>query len=345
MASSVAILMPGYPDAVGGVADHTDRLLESWSSIGYSVSVLGNITNHPKSVAHELARGDIGSILIEYVPFLYARHGLSRFPARLVANARSLGIRTTLFVHEPWVPPTRLPWLVLSPLQKRQLLRLARMCDAVVTPVPTWQRALRVPVSIVYSGSNLGRPGDRALDGSKSSCPVVFSPFAAGLSWSWISTATAKLRTTPPLTVLGASANQFREHPVTGQWYSPEWDYRGWLPPEEILGALARARLVLAPFVDGVTGRRTSILAALSVGARIVSSTGHLYDDSFGDGPIDVVETEQQFAEAAQRIWNTPDDSGEQKRRVQWYRENLDYQILDERLLAIVTGKAQAQAP
>jgi hypothetical protein len=335
--SAVAILAPGYPNDRGGVTDHTARLVRHWSRDGREVVVLGARQGEPREVVASWRARGVAAALVQYVPFLYGRRGLSRFPGALARAAREAGIRLSIFVHEPWVPPTRLPWLVLSPLQRRQLLALLRLATAAATPVPAWVPRLRVNPTVIHVGSTLGEPAEGPA-GPLLPAPVLFSPFAAGLSWRWIVAAVRAIRADPPLIVIGGDADAMRRHHAARRWFDPRWECRGFLSPAEVLAMLARARLVLAPFLDGLTGRRTSALAALSAGARLVSSRGHLYDPFFDQSPATLAHTEREFASAANDVWAEDDSIAQRQERLRWYRQQLDPQELDERLLQLVTG-------
>lgn len=335
--SAVAIVAPGYPDQRGGVTDHTARLVRHWSNGGREVLVLGAARGDPGDVVASWRSRGVTAALVQYVPFLYGRRGLSAFPAALARAAREAGIRLTTFVHEPWVPPTRLPWLVLSPLQRRQLLALLRLSDAAATPVPAWVPQLREKPSVIHVGSTLGEPAQAPAE-PLLPAPVLFSPFASGLSWPWVVAAVRAIQADPPLIVIGADADAVRRHHVARRWFDPRWDCRGFLPPTDVLALLARARVVLAPFIDGLTGRRTSALAALSVGARMISSRGPLYDALFDESPATLASTEQEFASAASVAWTRGDSPAQRQERLRWYREHLDPPKLDARLLQLVLG-------
>lgn len=330
--SGVAILAPGYPDTTGGVVDHTRRLVASWSA-REPVAVLGNLREPPKTAARHLSRAGVRGVLIQYVPFLYARRGVSTYPEQFARAAREAGIRTCVFVHEPWVPPTRLPWRVLSPLQRRQLLRLIARTDAAVTPVPAWAEMLGPGVDVVYVGSTLG---PAPAEGIRVESPVVFSPFAAGLEWSWIAEAVREIGA--GLTVIGTERDEAMRHEAVHRWIERDWTFRGRLPAERVLEILAGAPLVLAPFVDGITGRRTSVLAALSTGARLVTSTGPLADQDIVEGPLDAAESRDAFVRIATRRWRDGDDSDGRAARRRWYDARFDPRKLDDALFAIVTG-------
>lgn len=334
--STVAILSPGFPLVPGGVTDHTARLKANWEAAGHNVRVIGDPAVGAEQLARDLRQDGVTAVLIQYVPFLYGRRGVSSFPRTLARSAVRLGLRVTTFVHEPWVPPTRLPWLVLSPIQRRQLRNLMRASDTVVTAVPAWKQMLAAD-EIVHVGSTLGeapRPGQSEL----LEAAVVFSPFAAGLDWDWIAAAAAALGN--DLIVVGASAVEMRTHPIVKRYARRSWEYLGRLPEHDVLIALAHARLILAPFVDGLTARRTSAMAALSTGARVLSNTGPLFDPMFWDSPVSIVTDKAEFVSSARELWATDDTPAARDERLEWYRRTLDPKQLDARLLALILGTA-----
>ena len=334
---AIAIVSPGFPEVPGGVTDHTRRVLKHWRDDGRVVQVQGSIGEEPEAIA-ERWRGDgVDSVLLQYVPFLYARWGLSLFPGRLVRAARELGIGVTLYVHEPWVPPTRVPWLVLSPLQRAQLMRLLKLASRVVTAVPAWVELLGYDAQLVRVGSTLGEPPHPDTGREPLPSPVVFSPFAAGLLWRPIAQAVQQIGADPPLIVIGADRQSARRHHIVGRWYRKEWECLGRLDPPEVLSLLSRARLVLAPFVDGLTGRRTSAMASLSTGAKLVSSAGPLSDPLFEAGPVAIADGEREFVRLALEAWNSGQHDAEREARRAWYQSHLEPRELDRALLQIVS--------
>ncbi|MFC1639816.1 hypothetical protein ACFL3B_03520 [Gemmatimonadota bacterium] len=335
--STVAILSPGYPDSPGGVTDHTARLVKSWTGFGATSFVFGDVTEPFASLWERIETERTDSLLIQYVPFLYGRRGLSTLPGRLAASCQALGIRVSTFVHEPWVPPTRLPWLILSPLQKRQLKRVLALSDATVTAVPAWAKELGHSTQTVYVGSTLGDPTEPINPETLLTSPVVFSPFASGLRWDWIAAAVDSLGA--GLVVVGSDHKTVSEHPIVGRYASDAWDCRGRVSAENALNLLARARLVLAPFVDGLTGRRTSAMASLSCGSQVLTSKGHLSDPAFAEGPAVVTESKEQFSRTARTIWEAEDTTSDREQRLSWYHDHCSATKLDDRLLKIVDGR------
>ena len=337
--TAIAIVSPGYPGSPGGVTDHTARLVESWTGNGETVHVFGDVSEPIASLTKRAEAEHIEALLIQYVPFLFGKRGISPFPKDLVACCKELGIRVTTFVHEPWVPPTRLPWLILSPLQRRQLRQLVALSDATVTAVPAWAGKLGPATQTVYVGSTLGDPPENIESEPQLPSPVVFSPFASGLQWDWIISAVEALDA--GLVVVGSDAQAASDHTIVGRYASDSWDYRGRVTADEALSLLARARLVLAPFVDGLTGRRTSAMASLSCGARLLTSAGHLSDPIFGDGPAVIAGSKEEFVQAACAAWGNEDSASDREQRQSWYRDHCSAAHLDNQLLTIVAGRSR----
>ena len=238
---SVAIVSPGFPEIPGGVTDHTARLVHHWRAAGREPLVWSQARGDTRALAAAWRDAGRTAILIQYVPFLYGRRGLSSFPGRLARAGRAAGLTVGVFVHEPWVPRTRLPWLVLSPLQRRQLLRLLAVCDVACTAVPAWRAAFAGRAELIPVGSTLGEP-PAGPAGPPLAAPVVFSPFAAGLNWEWIVAAAQALGAAPRLTIIGASWEQARRDHVAGGDAGPTRAWPGRPPAREGADALRPPR-------------------------------------------------------------------------------------------------------
>jgi hypothetical protein len=301
--------------------------------------VFDDVSESVASLVGTMENERVEALLIQYVPFLYARRGLSKLPQQVAVNCQALGINVTTFVHEPWVPPTRLPWMILSPLHRRQLRRIIAASDSTVTAVPTWARKLGPSTKTVYVGCTLGDPPADLEHEPALTAPVVFSPFASGLRWDWITRAVHAIGT--GLIVVGSDRATADRHSVVGQFVRGGWDFRGRLSAEETLRLLARASLVLAPFVDGMTGRRTSAMAALSVGSRLLTSKGHLFDPAFAVGPAYVAGPSDEFVRLAVDLWHANDTAPARDNRLAWSREYLSAARLDSDLLRIVKGRSR----
>ena len=203
--------------------------------------------------------------------------------------------------------------------------------------MPAWKLLLSDAAKLVYVGSNLGSTvSATATPPGSTNSPVVFSPFSGGLNWKWIAAAVEAIDATPGLTVVGADAAAGRQHSATRSWARDSWEWLGYLEPSEILAAVGRSRVALAPFIDGATGRRTSLLASLSTGVKVISASGPLLDPVFCDSPVTLAASDKEFVQAAVDAWSAADDAEERQQRIAWYARHFDPVTLDRRLLSIV---------
>jgi glycosyltransferase involved in cell wall biosynthesis len=302
----IGIYCPELPPVRGGLADHTLVLARALAARGADVVVIGRrgdpsafaplpcrigVSHRPgtRGLAAACRALGVRSLLVQYVPFLFARRGLA--PA-LVASATRLardGVRIGLLVHEPWVPPTRAVWRITGPLMRRQLLALVARADAVLTPVPAFLELLRpaarpgVPCEVAPIGATVpvvsaDRGAVRASLGLADGDLVigVFSPGASGALGAWVVRAAAALAGDPRIAWIlfgGGSGAEPAGFPA-----GVRVRRLGWLPPERLSQVLQALDLALAPYEDGLTLRRTGAMAALAHGVALVSSRGPLFD-------------------------------------------------------------------
>jgi hypothetical protein len=208
---------------------------------------------------------------------------------RVPGNCRRVGLPYAVFVHEPFVPLTRLPWLVTGPLQRIQLWALLRGAVHVYAPVPGFVDAISgyattgIPVSGAPVGASLAvsgiakdvarrqlsLPGDSVLIG-------VFSPAASGFRRDWVAQAAERLADRDDVTwVIYGSGSDLR---ARGEPDGPGVRRLGTLPAERAAMVARSLDLALAPYSDGLTLRRTGAMLAIASGVATVSSTGHLFD-------------------------------------------------------------------
>ena len=307
----LGLYCPDLPPVRGGVADHTLVLARALAAHGIDVTVLGRrgdpavfrpipcrvgVSHRPGATGLAAACRAMGltHLLVQYVPFLFARQGLAPLLVASVGHAARMGVRVGLFIHEPWVPPTRLVWRLTGPPMRRQLLALVRRADAVFTPVPAFADFVRpaarpgVPCVVVPIGSTIpALAADRAECrralglGPEDIAVGVLSPAAAGAHTSWVVAAATATQRRPDVhwLVLGSgSETEPRELPDSGRVRR-----LGWLPADTLSRTLRALDVAVAPFIDGLTLRRTSAMAALAHGVPLVSSRGPLFDPALAD--------------------------------------------------------------
>ena len=360
--SRIGLYCPELPPVRGGVADHTLVLARALAAGGADVAVLGRRGDAAAfapipcrtGVSHRGGRGGLAAacealgvraLLVQYVPFLFARWGLAPALVGSLASLAHAGVRVGLLVHEPWVPPTRAVWRLTGPLMRRQLFALVARADAVLSPVPGFLERVRpaarpgVPCELVPVGSTIPVvPADRAAVraslglGDGDVAVGVFSPGAAGLLTDWLARAAR-----------GGVRNAVWVYFGAGSERGPEGlpaDLRvlrlGWLPPERVSAVLQALDLAVAPYADGLTLRRTGAMAALAHGSALAGSRGPLFDPAL-EGAAALADSAGAFAEAVRALVADPGArSALAARGRAFYRERGSVEVLAARVAAVL---------
>jgi len=198
-------------------------------------------------------------------------------------------------VHEPYVPFTRLAWLLTGAPQRLQLAALGRGASHIYTPVPGFVPMIRryaganAPVTVAPVGASVPIAAPSARSGARARLGLtddqvaigVFSPGAAGFALPWLAVAAARLAGEPRVTWVlfgSGSARRLPGMPSGGNVIVlGEAD-------ATVIGETMRAVDIAAqPYVDGLTLRRTSAMLALASGVATVSSSGPLFDPTVGE--------------------------------------------------------------
>uniref|UniRef100_A0A7C2B1S9 Glycosyltransferase n=1 Tax=Thermomicrobium roseum TaxID=500 RepID=A0A7C2B1S9_THERO len=301
MAGRVLFVTGEYPPLRGGVGDYTQRLAQELVARGWAVEIATRqlpiqpsdglpvrwqLTSWGRplwQMLRELRRSGWRGIL--HLQYQAGAFDLQGRVALLPLLARPLPVVTTF--HD-----TRVPYLFpkAGPLRQLALRLLARTSAAVVVTnaedereLLRWgglpQRLVRIPI-----GSNLPHPRDpagaRARVGLKPDQPVVaffgFRSAEKGLA-TLVQALALCPEPRPTLLLLGgeqpdvpgaASEPAVPATPVP----LPVLDL-GYRPAQEVADLLAAADLVVLPFRRGASLRHGTLIAALSCGAAVVTTT------------------------------------------------------------------------
>jgi glycosyltransferase involved in cell wall biosynthesis len=103
--------------------------------------------------------------------------------------------------------------------------------------------------------------------------------------------------------IIGVSESEVKEF-VPGLAGAGNVYCTGYIPPEEVSRWFQSSDLFLAPFLDGMTTRRTSAISAMAHGLPVVTTRGPLFDAPvFEQSPLVITDCDtHQFSEAVLRL-------------------------------------------
>lgn len=300
------ILTGEYPPQPGGVSDYTRLIAAGLAREGDEVHVwapecVGETPVDP-GVAVRRLPGVFGRravaaldaalrrerrpfrLLVQYVPHMYGWKGMNLpFCAWLTRQRHA---RPWLMFHEVAFPWTRQPrHQILALTQRAMAAILARTAERVFVSIPAWGGMLRSLAPRLPDPTWLPIPSTVAESHQPlTSCPARqftlghFGTFGGAVA-EMLANCLPRLLSDPSRTALlvgrggeGFAENLIRRHPaLTGRVRAT-----GGVPAGEVAAGLGSCDLLLQPFPDGVSSRRTSVMAGLALGLPIVSTIGDL---------------------------------------------------------------------
>jgi glycosyltransferase involved in cell wall biosynthesis len=310
-----AVLTGEYPPQTGGVSDYTRLVAGGLAAAGDAVTVFAppaagadprdpGVTVRrlpdwfgPRGLAalgRELARRPRPDrILVQYVPHAFGLRGMNLpFCAWLACFRRA---SVWVMFHEvatPWVRGQ--PWRhqLLGAATAVMAHLLLRRADRVLVSTPSWEPVLRrfrrrfAPVTWLPVPSNLpgrtdaaavararaGFPGGAVVIGHFGTFGTLIAPLLAATLPALLAADPARLGMLIGRGAAGFADNLARAHPALADrlFAAPG------LSDEEAADRLRACDLLVQPFPDGVSTRRTSVMAGLALGVPVVTNEGIL---------------------------------------------------------------------
>jgi glycosyltransferase involved in cell wall biosynthesis len=335
------ILSSEYPPDVGGVADYTKQIADAlarageeihvWTSAAQETSEASAVHVHPdpgRFRPSDLRRlgGRLDQfpsprrILVQWVPHGYGYRSMNLWFCLWLAARGRAGDRIELMVHEPFLAFRQGPLrhICMALVHRAMTMVLMRAASRVWVSIPAWESKLRpyalgravridwLPIPSCIARSNVaGTPIRQKI--THAAQPIVghFGSYgrdvAALLEERLPGILDSDSR--PLLVLIGAGSEAFRAALVERH---PSWASQvhatGYVPPEALAGHLEACDLFLQPYPDGITSRRTSAMACLSVGRAVVTTSGRLTEPLWRESGAVVlldVSNPAGFAEAA----------------------------------------------
>ncbi|MEA2283047.1 MAG: hypothetical protein QOK21_3654 [Solirubrobacteraceae bacterium] len=289
------------------------------------------------------------AVLLQYNPFSWGRRGFAPELLGSMRRLRSQRRRPPLatMIHEPFVAPQDARTTVMAGWQRAQLAAVKALSDRVLAPsadAARRARGLGGPIPVVPVGSNLPDLRERRLEArddlgvdDDDLLLITFERSRAGRVHAHVIAAVEAARevTRTHLLVLGAEAEVPPElEPSGGVWVA------GPVPDEELAHYLSAGDVFLADYADGLSTRRTSLVAALQHALPIVGTTVGRTDPELldSDGIVAVEARDVAgFAAAVRSLAASPAVRGRRSaaaRRL--FEERFDWPVVARRLVRVI---------
>ena len=300
MPSRWHILTGEYPPVSGGVGDYTAQLAEALSAAGDAVTVWvpgqtlpDRFGQESRRVLVDALRHEPGIVLLQYVPNALGAQGMNLTFCRWLRARGRDGMDVRVMFHEPYFYfGFARPWRnVLAAVQRAMARTLLDAARTAYISTETWRRYLTprngLPLHVLAIPSNVPdstNPED--VDRFRRTIAPRGEP-VIGHFGTYGDHVERELRRVVPgiaaqsaaarFAFIGAGSTEFlvrfgHSHPHI----APRCWASGRLDAAAVSSALTAADVLVQPYPDGVTTRRTSVMAGLQHGVPTVTTTGAL---------------------------------------------------------------------
>lgn len=295
-------LLGGKLDAVGGVGDYTSLLAGALSARGVTTHIWDATMPGARRRIRAALLEEPAPVLVQYVPNAFGARGANvSFCAWLLALSRQ-GHDVRVMFHEPYfyfsAHPLRNGLAVVQRLMAAILLRAGTVSylstdtwRTYLTPyAPPGRPFVTLPIpATVTRCANPAREREwrsKLLTGGTRFLVGHFGTFGHDVGTALRPILTALLTTRPDVTIVCAGRGS--ESFVDALRRSNPHDAlrilaTGSLSSEEIAAVLRACDVLIQPYPDGVTMRRTSIMAGIANEVATVSSHGELTEPAWSE--------------------------------------------------------------
>ena len=308
------IITGEYPPQPGGVSDYTRVVAGGLAAAGDEVHVWAPPCASPELadpgvIVHrladrfgprtlqrlgpQLAQAGDGTLLIQYEPQALGWKGMNMAFCAWLSRLRRQH-RTIVMFHE-----------VMFPLERRQPLKdnlrglinrsmasmAARAADHIFVSTPLWAEVLRQQVGVSLKADWLPIPSTIPIISDKNKVIAIrhrfapdggvivghFSTYPEATRWMLTAVIQRILIANPQLVfiLLGTFSAEFRATlGALGSSLLARIHATGTLPADDLSSYLVASDLMLQPYPDGASARRTTLIAALAHSRPILTSIG-----------------------------------------------------------------------
>jgi glycosyltransferase involved in cell wall biosynthesis len=292
----VGLIVARRANQADGIRDYTRRLLLALRETAVDAQLWqwangapqADANGHPRS---DLAAAGLDALVVQYNPFSFGRWGfapeLPLFLARLRRRRRRP--RIAVMFHETYVDMRSVSWALMGSWQRVQLLAVQAAADVQLCSIQRWTERLRrtargrpvhhLPVASNLPDARAHRPQTRHRLGAGAdtvvlSCLGLRHP--GRLQEHVLAAARAAGAAAPSVLLLDLGPGERSQRQLAGNVHQRS---TGFLEEHDLAAHLAASDVFLAPYMDGVSTRRGSVMAALQHGLPVVGTAGHFTDD------------------------------------------------------------------
>jgi glycosyltransferase involved in cell wall biosynthesis len=297
------------------------------------------------------------AVVLQYNPFSFGRRGFAPGLVRDLVRLRRRGAGpvVAMMVHETYVDMKNVKWAAMGAWQRAQMAALRGVTDVQFGSIERWVDRLRrwpggsrvyhLPVPSNFPDRRADAAGVRAGLGVADGELVLtcFGLHHPGRLVGHVQAAAEAVASAGiPATVLNLGPGEARVEEI-----APGVMLRslGYLPERELAGTLACSDIFLAPFADGVSTRRTTVMSALQHAIPVVGTDGHLTDgvlrEASGALRLVPVQDRDRFAAEAARLAQEAGERrtlGDAGRHL--YTQAFDWPVVVDRLIELTRASA-----
>ncbi len=317
--SSWHLVTPEFPPALGGVSEHSRVLAAAAAARGLDVHVwtagAGAVREPLPGVEVHATLAALGdddlertgrlldafpaprTIVLQWVPHGYGRRGMNLRFATWIARRAAAGDRLDVMVHEPFVDYLGGSWIqpVRAVVQRSMTRAVLRAAQRVWLSIPGWEERLLSMLPPATTARVLPVPGTIPVDRDPAAVAaararviggarLVVGYFGTGGPYvdRALAHTIAQIRATRPdvgFALIGRGTSELagRLSGLTGIAST------GPVPAGALSHYLQACDVLLQPYVDGVSGRRTTTISALEHAVPVATTFGRLSEPFWRD--------------------------------------------------------------
>jgi len=359
------ILTGEYPPAWGGVGDYTAQVAAALASAGDTVTVWTPESTLPdrfgpksRHVLEAAFRSDPGVVLLQYVPNALGARGMNLPFCRWLRDRARSGTDVRVMFHEPYFYFTiARPWRnVLAIVQRAMARVLLDVANHAYISTESWRRYLAPPdgtrLDLLPIPSNVPPASAATGDRHRRAIAPEGEPIVGHFGSYGDHVEAELLRVLPKIAArplgarfafIGSGSAEFLGR-LAARY--PEIAARSWasgrIDAGVVSAALRACDVLIQPYPDGITTRRTSAMAGLQHGIPIVTTLGALTETTWAESrPVALAPADDAdaFADAVGGLIRDRPAAQMLGRRG---AEIYDQQFSLERTVAVLRGASAA---